>query len=197
MRIHGHWEGQVSMFGQDLSGLTQRRLARHLAYVAQPGGEGPPAFTVTQFVAMGRFPYAGPFGAAHPDDEAAVDQALQRTGLLPMRDRALDTLSGGEAQKVYLAAALAQQSRILLLDEPTAFLDYRHQAEVAAILRDINRNCGTTVLSVTHDVNTALAAGGMVLALASRAGGLDRSRRPAGRRTAAEPDLRGAVPPAG
>ena len=167
MRLHGHWEGQVRLYGQDLRGFSQRELARRVAYVAQPGHEAPPAFTARQFVNLGRYAFAGPFGAANAGDAEAVEQALARTGLGSLAERTMDTLSGGECQKVHLAAALAQQAPILLLDEPTAFLDYRHQTEVAAILGDVNRNCGSTIISVTHDVNTALATGGMVLALAA------------------------------
>jgi iron complex transport system ATP-binding protein len=90
---------------------------------------------------------------------------MKRAGVRIFADRTLDTLSGGERQKVFIAGALAQGSNILLLDEPTSFLDYRHQAEVAEIIQTLNRESGATILSVTHDVNAAMLTGGHALAL--------------------------------
>lgn len=165
LRIHRGWQGTVALFGQPLSDFSQRELARHAAYVPQAGGEHLFPYTVHEFVRMGRYAYAGPFGTAHAEDRAAVAEALARTGVEPFADRRLDTLSGGERQKVFIAAALAQGCRLLLLDEPTAFLDYKHQAEVLRILADINRETGAAILTVTHDINTALLGGGHALAL--------------------------------
>ncbi|MBN2312187.1 MAG: ABC transporter ATP-binding protein [Candidatus Hydrogenedentes bacterium] len=165
MRIHSGWSGRVQLFGRPLESYSQRQLAQRVAYVPQPGGDQRFPYTVREFVRMGRYPYAGPLGAAHPGDKAAVDEAIARADVGRFAARTFDTLSGGERQKVFIAAALAQQGDILLLDEPTAFLDYRHQAEVFAILRAINRDTRTTIVAVTHDVNAALLAGGHVLAL--------------------------------
>ncbi len=165
LRIHSGWTGHVRLFGQDLHDFSQRTLARRIAYVPQPGGDQRFPYTVAEFVRMGRYAYSGPFGTARPGDNAAVESAMKSTDVDVFADRTLDTLSGGERQKVFIAAALAQQSDILLLDEPTAFLDYRHQAEVAKILHAINRDTGTTIVSVIHDVNSALLTGGSVLAL--------------------------------
>lgn len=165
MRIHTKWTGHVRLHGRDLTGFSQRELARRLAYVPQPGGDQRFPYTVREFVRMGRYAYAGPFGTAHPGDGAAIEDAMTRADVQVFADRTLDTLSGGERQKVFIAAALAQGSDILLLDEPTAFLDYCHQAEVAEILHAINRESGGTIVSVTHDVNAAMLTGGHVLAL--------------------------------
>ncbi len=165
MRIHTRWTGAVHLAGRPLAAYSQRALARRVAYVPQPGGEQRLPFTVRDFVAMGRYPYAGAFGTAHASDQAAIDGALERTGTTPLAARIIDSLSGGERQKVFIAAALAQGADILLLDEPTAFLDYRHQAEVATLLHALNEDCGATVVSVTHDVNAARLSGGRVLAL--------------------------------
>lgn len=167
MRIQRGWEGQVHLFGRSLKSYTQRELARSMAYVPQACGDNGFPYTVREFVRMGRYAYAGPFGSAHPRDSSAVDEALVRAGVAALSHRRFDTLSGGERQKVFIAAALAQDARVLLLDEPTAFLDYRHQAEVAAVLRTINRESEATILSVTHDVNAAILTGGQVLALRS------------------------------
>ena len=165
MRIHRGWTGRVRLFDRDLASCSQRRLARTMAYVPQPGGAQSFPYTVGEFVRMGRYAYAGPFGSAHEGDRRAIETAIARAGVEPFVDRTLDTLSGGERQKVFIAAALAQGGDVLLLDEPTAFLDYRHQAEVSDILHAINRETNATVLSVTHDVNAAILTGGRVLAL--------------------------------
>jgi iron complex transport system ATP-binding protein len=165
MRIHAGWTGRVHLQGRDLAGFSQRELARRVAYVPQPGGDQRFPYTVREFVRMGRYAYSGPFGTTHPGDGAAIERAMKRADVEVFADRTLDTLSGGERQKVFIAAALAQGSDILLLDEPTAFLDYRHQAEVADILHSINRHSSGTIVSVTHDVNAAVLTGGHVLAL--------------------------------
>jgi iron complex transport system ATP-binding protein len=165
MRIHTGWTGSIRLFGRSLGSYSQRRLARRVAYVPQGGGDQHFPYTVREFVRMGRYPYAGPFGSAHPGDEAAIDTALQRAGVETFAERRLDTLSGGERQKVFIAAALAQGGDILLLDEPTAFLDYRNQSEVSDILRTIIHESGVTVITVTHDVNAAILTGGQALAL--------------------------------
>jgi iron complex transport system ATP-binding protein len=165
MRVHPGWTGGARLFGRPLASYSQRELARHVAYVPQAGGDQRFPYTVREFVRMGRYPYAGPFGSAHPGDTAAIDRALDQANVTRFADRTLDTLSGGERQKVFIAAALAQGGDVLLLDEPTAFLDYRHQGEVAAILRAVNAECGATVVTVTHDVNDAILTGGQALAL--------------------------------
>lgn len=165
MRIHRGWGGRAHLFGRPLESYSQRELARRFAYVPQAGGDQRFPYTVREFIRMGRYPYAGPFGSAHPGDQAAINEAMARTGVNAFADRNLDTLSGGERQKVFIAAALAQGGDVLLLDEPTAFLDYRHQASVSAILHAVNRESGTTIITVTHDVNAAILMGGRALAL--------------------------------
>jgi iron complex transport system ATP-binding protein len=100
-----------------------------------------------------------------PEDRAEIDRALQDTGMVAFANRSMDALSGGERQKALLAAALAQQSEILLLDEPTAFLDPAQQADVLAVLGRAHREKGVTIVSVTHDLNEALAHARRVIAL--------------------------------
>jgi len=165
MRIQTGWKGQARLFGRSLKSYSPRKLARLMAYVPQAGGDHGFPYTVREFVRMGRYPYTGPFGSAHPGDSSAVDEALERASVASLSHRRLHTLSGGERQKAFIAAALAQDAKVLLLDEPTAFLDYRHQAEVASILHTINRESDTTIVTVTHDVNAAILTGGHVLAL--------------------------------
>jgi iron complex transport system ATP-binding protein len=152
-RIYAGGTGQIAVFGRPLADYGQKQLARRLSYVPQAGGHVFP-FTVEQFVLMGRYPYLSPFTSISRDDRRAVREALEVTGTAKFADRLVETLSGGERQKVYIAAALAQGSDVLLLDEPTTFLDYRHQVEIRDLLARVNAS-GTTIVAVTHDVNRA------------------------------------------
>jgi len=164
MRIHRRWTGRVAVHGRSLAEYSQRELARRIGYVPQAGGEVFP-YTVEQFVTMGRYPYLSPFASISAEDRRVVRQAMEQTESLPLADRRLDTLSGGERQQVYIAAALAQGAEILMLDEPTTFLDYRHQAEVTGLLRRANRQQEVTVVAVTHDLNHAALQADRVVAL--------------------------------
>jgi len=164
LRIVPAHAGRILVAGRPLADYSQRELAQQMSYVPQLEGRFFP-YTVREFVTMGRYPYLRPFRSVTREDERAVAEALERTATAAFVERRLETLSGGERQKVFIAAALAQQARILLLDEPTAFLDYRHQVEVERILHDVNRDTGVTVVAVTHDLNGALAWSERVLAL--------------------------------
>jgi len=164
VRIHRRVTGTIEVHGRPLAEYAQRELARRIGYVPQAGGEVFP-YTVEQFVMMGRYPYLSPFGSLSAEDRQAVHEAMRQTETLPFADRLLDTLSGGERQQVYIAAALAQGAETLLLDEPTTFLDYRHQADVARLLREANRQRGVTVVAVTHDLNHAALEADRVVAL--------------------------------
>jgi iron complex transport system ATP-binding protein len=157
-------EGSIELEGRPLESYRQRDLARLVAYVPQVGNWAAP-YTVGQFVAMGRYPHLSPFSSLSPDDHRAVREALDRTHTADFADRMLETLSGGERQQVGIAAALAQGARLLLLDEPTTFLDYRHQAEVLSLLREANRETGVTILAVTHDLNHAALEADRAVAL--------------------------------
>lgn len=163
-RIYASTGGDVRVFGKPLGEYTQRDLARVLSYVPQANAEYFP-FSVIEFVLMGRYPHLSPFTSVGPDDHAIAEEMLERTGTTPFADRAIHTLSGGERQKVFIAAALAQGAQILLLDEPTTFLDYKHQIEVTQLLQRLNREQNVTIVSVTHDVNSAVLASNDVLAL--------------------------------
>jgi iron complex transport system ATP-binding protein len=135
-----------------------------MAYVPQAGARALP-FTVGDFVMMGRFAHHGLLGATQPQDHIALKNALQETGLLPLKDRPMNQLSGGERQKAFLAAALAQGSPLLLLDEPTTFLDYRHQVGISKLLRDFVQKKGQSILLVTHDLNAAARVAHRILGL--------------------------------
>ena len=113
------------------------------------------AYTVHQIVELGRLPYVGLLGAAGHADRRAVDAALESTGMAHLAERVWSELSGGERQRALISLALAQETPILLLDEPTAHLDIRHQIEVLELLRQLNRERGVTVLAALHDLNLA------------------------------------------
>ena len=166
MRLHegGDTQGNIFIRNVPQSRLTQRELARTIAYVPQAGGRIPP-FTVREFLKLARYPYAYRRGASHNADREALDKALDLTHTTHLAMRRLNALSGGERQKAYLAAALAQETDVLLLDEPTSFLDPKHAAEVDCLLHSLNRERGLTIVTVTHDLNHPLDAGGMVLVL--------------------------------
>jgi iron complex transport system ATP-binding protein len=153
-RILPGGRGDLRVWGRPLAAFRQRELALQIGYVPQSEGRLFP-FSVEQFVLMGRYPYLSPFAAAGRSDREAVRRAMQQTDTLQFADRAVDSLSGGERQRVLIAAAVAQGARLWLLDEPTTFLDYRHQDGVLRLLREINRRDGVTMLAVTHDINQA------------------------------------------
>lgn len=153
----------VRIFGNPIEQFRQSELAKLVAYVPQGGGLLP--FTVHEFVLLGRYPYFSPFSSISREDEEAVWAALCLTETEELESRMLNTLSGGERQKVLIAAALAQTAEILLLDEPTTFLDPKHQAEIIRILRRTNLDNGTTILTVTHDLNSAVVVSDRILAI--------------------------------
>lgn len=166
MRLHegGRHTGGLSLAGVPLASFSQRELARLVAYVPQAGG-GIPPFTVTEFLRLSRYAHLSGQKTLRGPDLEAVETTLALTGMTALAHRRLNALSGGERQKACLAAALAQGAGILLLDEPASFLDPKHAAEVNALLKTLNRERGLTILTVTHDLNHPLDAGGKTLVL--------------------------------
>ena len=144
--------------------MSRREIARHVAYVPQ-GGMDHITYTVGEFLEMARYPWRDALAPAGPADRLAVAEALELAGVSAQIQRRMDTLSGGERQNVLIASALAQGSSLLLLDEPTTYLDYRHQQETLSLVRRINQERGVAVLAVTHDINFALHVADRVLAL--------------------------------
>jgi iron complex transport system ATP-binding protein len=145
--------GRVLCGGKDLAAQRPRQVAREIAYLAQEAGLELP-YRVSEVVLLGRTPHLGPLGFAGAEDVAAAREALALTGCLDLAARRIHELSGGERQRVFLARALAQSPKVLLLDEPTAHLDLHHQIALHDLLRDRNR-AGLTVVSVLHDLNLA------------------------------------------
>ena len=156
--------GEILIYGKNINCYRQNELAKVIAYVPQSDARQFP-FTTYELVMMGRYPHLSPFSSIKKNDEEAVLNAIKQTGIIEFKDRIIGTLSSGERQKVFIAAALAQQPQILLLDEPTTFLDYTHQSEIQKLLKHINRESRVTIISVSHDINSAVLASDKILAL--------------------------------
>jgi iron complex transport system ATP-binding protein len=154
--IHSSWTGTFNLDGKPFSSYGTRERARLQGYVPQAEGRTIP-LTVEEFVALGRYPHLSAFTNLNAKDCRTIDSAIAQAGLEPFRHRKMNTLSGGERQMAFIASALAQESKLLLLDEPSTFLDYRHQANVADVLATSCRTHGITIVAVHHDINNALA----------------------------------------
>ena len=148
------FSGSVSLGGTALDRLSRRERARTVATVTQTPVV-PPGMLVLDYVLLGRTPYIRALGRESASDLAAVDEVLSSLDLVHLRARRLDTLSGGERQRVFLARALAQGARILLLDEPTSALDIGHQQEVLDLVDRLRTERGLTVLATMHDLTSA------------------------------------------
>jgi iron complex transport system ATP-binding protein len=158
-------EGQVLLDGKEVHRLPAKALARTLGLLPQ-SPIAPEGITVGDLVGRGRTPHQGVFSRWSHADDVAVAAALDATGTADLVDRPVDELSGGQRQRVWIAMALAQETDLLLLDEPTTFLDVAHQVEVLDLLTDLNRTRGTTVVMVLHDLNLAARYADHLVALA-------------------------------
>jgi iron complex transport system ATP-binding protein len=146
--------GTVYLDGQAISSQPSKQVARTLGLLPQ-SPIAPDAITVSDLVARGRYPHQGLLRQWSPDDARAVAEALAATATTELADRAVDELSGGQRQRVWLAMALAQETPILLLDEPTTFLDIAHQIEVLDLCADLREERGHTMVAVLHDLTHA------------------------------------------
>jgi iron complex transport system ATP-binding protein len=164
-RIVAPTRGTIEVEGVALAAMTRAELARRIAVVPQDMPQGLP-FTVQERVLMGRYPHASRRFFETPHDLAVAREAMTATGVLDLADARVAVLSGGERQRVALARALAQEPRLLVHDEPTAHLDLRYQVECVALLRRVNRERGTTIVLVSHDLNLAGALCDRLLLLA-------------------------------
>lgn len=163
-RIHSATATAIRYGETDLTRWTQRQLARLFGYVPQAGGYNL-TFQVDEFVLMSRYPCHPALSAPGEQDWRIVRRMLELVGMSEYARRSLATLSGGERQRVFIAAALAQETPILLLDEPTTFLDPQCQHEVNSLLQKLNREQGTTLIVVSHDVNASALHADRILAL--------------------------------
>ncbi|MFF5563174.1 ABC transporter ATP-binding protein [Streptomyces sp. NPDC012623] len=158
-------EGRVVLDGKEVHRLPAKQLARTLGLLPQ-SPVAPEGITVADLVGRGRHPHQSVFSRWNEKDDAAVVSALEATRTTPLADRSVDELSGGQRQRVWIAMALAQQTDLLLLDEPTTFLDASHQIEVLDLLTDLNQARGTTIVMVLHDLNLAARYADHLIALA-------------------------------
>lgn len=157
-------EGEIAFAGEALARLSQRDFARKVGWLPQD----PPLaanLTVAELARFGRYPWRGAFMRHGAEDRRAVEGALGRVGLSHMRDRAVASLSGGERQRAWLAMLLAQEPSCLLLDEPTAALDLKHQLEVLQLLRQLRDEHDLTIVMAIHDIGMALRFADHLVAL--------------------------------
>ncbi|SNS56833.1 iron complex transport system ATP-binding protein [Micrococcales bacterium KH10] len=167
--------GRVLLDGKLIHHMPSREVARTVGLLPQ-SPIAPEGIVVSDLVGRGRHPHQGLFSPWSKEDDQAVSEALIATGTLDLADRAVDELSGGQRQRVWIAMALAQQTDILLLDEPTTFLDVAHQIEVLDLLADLKHNHGKTVVMVLHDLNLAARYADVLVAV--RDGQIHSSGKP-------------------
>ncbi|MGP9798284.1 ABC transporter ATP-binding protein [Halomonas sp. 86] len=159
-------QGNVLLDGNAIHKLPARRLAQQLGFLPQ-SPIAPEGITVLELVSRGRHPHQGLFQRWSATDEAAVADALSATHMANLADSAVEELSGGQRQRAWIAMALAQQTDVLLLDEPTTFLDINHQIEVLDLLTDLNQTRGTTIVMVLHELNLAARYADKLVAMAN------------------------------
>ncbi|MCF3934003.1 ABC transporter ATP-binding protein [Acuticoccus sp. M5D2P5] len=153
-RLQSLSSGQILLDGRALATIGPREAARRVGILFQ-GASAPEGMTVSELVQEGRYPHRSLFGRWNRADEAACARALRLTKLEALADRPLDTLSGGQRQRAFVAMVLAQETGILLLDEPTTYLDLPHQLDILELAGALVREEGTTVVAAIHDINQA------------------------------------------
>ncbi len=154
--LNAHYTGEILLDGKELGAYSEKELARVRAILPQERGTAQ-GLTARQLVSYGRFAHRGVFQAREgAEDRAAVAWAMETAHVDAFAEREVHTLSGGERQRVYLAMALSQRPRLLLLDEPTTYLDVAHQLRVMEIITNLNRESGITILMVLHDMAHAM-----------------------------------------
>lgn len=156
--------GTVLLNGQDIHSMQSTEVARRLGILSQQA-ESPDRITVSELVARGRYPHQKFLQTPTRKDIAAVNRALELTDMVELQDRAVDELSGGQRQRAWIAMALAQETPLLLLDEPTTYLDVAHEIEIMQLVTRLNREEGRTVVMVLHDINQAASVSDRIIAL--------------------------------
>ncbi|GAA2061951.1 ABC transporter ATP-binding protein [Williamsia deligens] len=163
-RLLSPTHGQVVLDGRDISAMRTKDVARRLGLLPQTS-IAPEGITVADLVARGRFPHQRVLRQFSRDDERAVTDAMAATGVDALAGRPVDELSGGQRQRVWVAMVLAQQTPVILLDEPTTFLDIAHQIELLDLFTRLNRTQGSTIVAVLHDLNHACRFADVVIAM--------------------------------
>lgn len=156
--------GDVIIDGKKITSIPSKELAKVLGLLPQ-SPVVPEGITVSDLVSRGRFPYQTLLKGMDQTDFDAVEEALEIMGITELANRSVDELSGGQRQRVWIAMALAQQTDILLLDEPTTYLDITYQVEILDLLTDLNRKRGTTIVMVLHDINLSARYADYIFAL--------------------------------
>ena len=146
--------GDIFVNNINIKEQSPKDLAKVMAVLPQ-SPQAPSGLTVEELIAYGRFPHQKGFGKMKKEDEDIVTWALKSTGIEDFRERPMEALSGGQRQRAWIAMALAQQTEILILDEPTTYLDLAHQLEILKLLEELNRKQGTTIVMVIHELNNA------------------------------------------
>ncbi|TYS69499.1 ABC transporter ATP-binding protein [Sutcliffiella horikoshii] len=163
-RIISHQSGAILLDGQEIAKENTKSLAKKMAILPQTP-ESVSGLTVGELVSYGRFPYQKGFGRLTKKDYEVIDWALEVTGTTEFKYRPVDALSGGQRQRVWIAMALAQETEIIFLDEPTTYLDMAHQLEVLELLQRLNREQERTIIMVLHDLNQAARFADYLIAL--------------------------------
>lgn len=159
-------EGLVYLNGDDIRNLSTKEVAQKMAILPQsPQAQG--GLTVGELVSYGRFPHKKGFGKLSPEDKKVIEWALEITKLTELEVTMVDNLSGGQRQRVWIAMALAQQTDLILLDEPTTYLDMAYQLEVLELLYNLNREQSCTIVMVLHDLNLAARFADYMIAIRS------------------------------
>lgn len=156
--------GTVILDGQEIHQMSTRDVAKRLGLMQQQAAP-PGGITVEDLVRRGRYPHQPFLQPPSRRDNEAVDEALELTGMTGLRRRPVDQLSGGQRQRAWMAMAIAQETPLLLLDEPTTFLDIRHQMEIIELVQKLNRESGKTVVMVLHDINEAVRSSDRIVAM--------------------------------
>ena len=158
--------GSVIINDNDTSNMSSKEIAKMMAILPQTP-QAPGTLTCRELVSYGRFPYQKGFGKLTKEDKKIVNWALEATNMMDYADREIAFLSGGQRQRVWIAMSLAQQTGIILLDEPTTYLDLCHQLEVLELLKKLNKENGVTIIMVLHDLNLASRYSDYILAMSS------------------------------
>lgn len=157
-------QGRVVLDGQAIGSFAAKDVARRLGLLPQTS-IAPEGITVADLIARGRYPHQKLLRQWSEEDEAAVIAAMEATRVTPLSHRLVDELSGGQRQRVWVAMVLAQETPLLLLDEPTTFLDITHQIELLDLLGELNQNNGQTIVAVLHDLNHACRYASHIIAM--------------------------------
>lgn len=151
-RLIKPFSGYIKLDDKNIHQYPSKKIAKIIGLLPQ-SPIVPEGITVADLVSRGRFPYQSAMKGLQPTDYIAIEEALELMGIKHLADSPVDELSGGQRQRVWIAMSLAQQTEILLLDEPTTYLDINHQLEILDLLTDLNQKKGTTIVMVLHDIN--------------------------------------------